>query len=473
MPPASRIAVDDFAQAAAAVVFDDDAGGRRRVGLEVGVGAPGIAGRDVQAGVVEPPRERPALDEELDLEAGQQDRVEHPASTSSFWQTARHLIERGVRERPYGQPPLYTGPTPRVYASASPSRSRARVSARVSRGAAAERRSKGRSQSCSRGGWPLHSGCATRRRDGWRCDCAARRTAAADVPERRRPGQLRRHRGRQAGQPRHRPDARRLRGLRGRRSRRPQLFRARRVDDAVPAPLHLGLLLDTSGSMDEDMELARSAAIKFLNTPAATPQDITLVDFDTEVRVARYRPGRFRAAGRADPQPQARGLDGAVRRARRLPRRRVRPGRPARSSWSTPTAATPQQHRPSANCSTLLKASDVTVYAVGFLEHQPRSVQIEQRLRLQQMAETTGGQAFFPGVDEGPRRRSTRRSSPRSTRSTASATSSDQRSARDGAWRKVEIKVVAGRTSEGTVRRVPRPPHRATSLRLRSVRPSA
>ena len=32
----------------------------------------------VHAGVVEAPRERPALDEELDLEAGQQDLVEHP-----------------------------------------------------------------------------------------------------------------------------------------------------------------------------------------------------------------------------------------------------------------------------------------------------------------------------------------------------------------------------------------------------------
>ena len=48
------------------------------VGLEVGVGAPGVAGDDRDAGVVEAPRERPAFDDELDLEAGQQDFVEHP-----------------------------------------------------------------------------------------------------------------------------------------------------------------------------------------------------------------------------------------------------------------------------------------------------------------------------------------------------------------------------------------------------------
>ena len=46
---------------------------------------------------------------------------------------------------------------------------------------------------------------------------------------------------------------------------------------------------------------------------------------------------------------------------------------------------------------TLLRASDVTVYAVGFLEHQPAtSGRAEQRLRLTQMAEETGGEAVFP-----------------------------------------------------------------------------
>jgi VWFA-related protein len=44
----------------------------------------------------------------------------------------------------------------------------------------------------------------------------------------------------------------------------------------------------------------------------------------------------------------------------------------------------------------MLKASDVTVYGIGFLEHQPTSVRTEQRLRLTQLAEATGGQAFFP-----------------------------------------------------------------------------
>ena len=48
-----------------------------------------------------------------------------------------------------------------------------------------------------------------------------------------------------------------------------------------------GLMLDTSASMERDLNMARSAAIKFLNLLPQS-EDITLVDFDTEVRVMRY-----------------------------------------------------------------------------------------------------------------------------------------------------------------------------------------
>jgi Ca-activated chloride channel family protein len=44
----------------------------------------------------------------------------------------------------------------------------------------------------------------------------------------------------------------------------------------------------------------------------------------------------------------------------------------------------------------LLKASDATIYVVGELEHQPSSVRSQQRNVMERIAETTGGQAFFP-----------------------------------------------------------------------------
>ena len=64
------------------------------------------------------------------------------------------------------------------------------------------------------------------------------------------------------------------------------------VDDNAP-PLHLGLLLDVSSSMADSIQFTRTASIRLVSRlPEA--RDVTLVDFDTEVRVARYRPGDAR-----------------------------------------------------------------------------------------------------------------------------------------------------------------------------------
>ena len=57
-------------------------------------------------------------------------------------------------------------------------------------------------------------------------------------------------------------------------------------------PLHIGLLFDTSESMELDLSFSRTAAIKFLSAfPKAV--DFSLVDFDTEVRAARFLQSEF------------------------------------------------------------------------------------------------------------------------------------------------------------------------------------
>ena len=158
-------------------------------------------------------------------------------------------------------------------------------------------------------------------------------------------------------------------------------------------PTHLGLLLDTSGSMEADLELSRRAAIKFLNTlPDA--EDITLVDFDTEVRVARYGQREFprlveRIRGRT-PEGytalyDALGvyLDGADEQDGRKILVLYTDGDDTRSVLRY------------GDLLTLLKASSVTVHAVGFLDHQG-SAASQSRMRIMQIAEQTGGQAFFP-----------------------------------------------------------------------------
>ena len=91
--------------------------------------------------------------------------------------------------------------------------------------------------------------------------------------------------------------------------------------DTAP-PLHIGFLLDTSGSMEEDIKDVRTAAIKFLNTMdrRSTSRSWT----STPKSASRVFGSRLPAPDRAHPRAQARWLHRALRRARRVPRRRRR-----------------------------------------------------------------------------------------------------------------------------------------------------
>ncbi len=156
---------------------------------------------------------------------------------------------------------------------------------------------------------------------------AWRRAAAQTLPQRHRARQPRRRRRRQGRAARRAPAPGGLHGPRGRAPPAGPPVRRRRASRSASAPpLHIGLLFDTSGSMSADMGMARSAAVKFCNL-LQRAEDITLVDFDTEVRVATFGAERFHAVRGAAAQPQARRLDGAVRRARRLSRRHRLPVR--------------------------------------------------------------------------------------------------------------------------------------------------
>ena len=166
-------------------------------------------------------------------------------------------------------------------------------------------------------------------------------------------------------------------------------------DDAETAPpLHLGLLFDTSGSMGEDIQLARTAAIKFLNTlPEAV--DVTLVDFDTEVRAARFTQADFpRLVERIrSRKPQgftaiydALGvyLDGSANDDGRTILVVFSDGGDTRSALRFSEALT------------LLRASDVTVYSIGLIQNQSASAPDGTAGVVDQLAEESGGEAFFP-----------------------------------------------------------------------------
>ena len=164
--------------------------------------------------------------------------------------------------------------------------------------------------------------------------------------------------------------------------------------DADTVPTHLGVLFDTSGSMERDVQLARTAAIRFLNT-LTYARDMTVVDFDTEVRVGRYDRADFPRVVERIRSAQTGGetalhdalgvyLDGAFEQEGRKVLLLYTDGADTRSRTSL------------AEVQDLVKASDVTIYAIGFQKRLPSSLRPLQRMRLAQLADLTGGRSFFP-----------------------------------------------------------------------------
>ena len=209
--------------------------------------------------------------------------------------------------------------------------------------------------------------------------------------------------------------------------------------EATSPPLHLGLLFDTSASMETDLRLARTAAIKFLNT-VRQAEDITLVDFDTEVRVGRYRQSDFpRLIERIRGQKpkgwtalyDALGvyLDGAAAQDGQKILVLYTDGSDTRSEVSYSEALD------------LVKASDVTVYAIGFLKGDPGNARLMRRVRT--LAETTGGDVFLPLTAEPLDEIYAQIAEEIAARYSFGYASTDMRT--DGAWREVRVKLSSSR----------------------------
>jgi Ca-activated chloride channel family protein len=223
---------------------------------------------------------------------------------------------------------------------------------------------------------------------------------------------------------------------------KPQTVRYFAIDatgDGSQGPeLHLGLMVDVSESMGEDIAFTKTAAIKFLNR-LQDAVDITVVDFDTEVRVARYSQREFVRAIERIRQQKVTGstalydaigvfLDGAGGQQGRKIMLLYTDGGDNRSSIRYNELLD------------LLKASDVTVYAIGELQHQSSSTRGVQQLTLRQIAEATGGQAFFPqSVKELDAMYDQVLKQIRAQYTVGYLSTNDKT---DGAWRKVEIKIV-------------------------------
>jgi Ca-activated chloride channel family protein len=202
-------------------------------------------------------------------------------------------------------------------------------------------------------------------------------------------------------------------------------------------PLHIGLLFDTSGSMETDLGMARTAAIRFCNL-LARAEDITLVDFDTEVRVARFSQNDF---PRFVERLRSRKPDGwtALYDALGvyLDGTSFQHGEKVVVVYSD--GADTRSVMSFRDTITGLKAADVTVYVVGFLAGHRGRRGMEQRIQLTQLAEATGGTAFFPSSQEDINTAYAQVLEEVNARYTLGYVSTNTRE--DGAWRQVDVRL--------------------------------
>jgi Ca-activated chloride channel family protein len=161
-------------------------------------------------------------------------------------------------------------------------------------------------------------------------------------------------------------------------------------------PLYLGLLLDSSLSMEQDLRTAANAAVKFVDS-LEEAVDVTFIDFDTDIRLGRFSPQSY---------PH---LFERIRRGRAKGYTRLYDalGGYLQSAFSRPGQHIVLLHTDGGDSASrtnlsqlndLLRAGDAIVYIVGYLDNQSATVRVSQQMRMSQIARETGGEAHFPST---------------------------------------------------------------------------
>jgi len=206
--------------------------------------------------------------------------------------------------------------------------------------------------------------------------------------------------------------------------------------ETVPM-LHVGVLLDVSLSQLPQLGFTQAAVIKFM-TSLHDAIDMTFIEFASQVSGASYTQDEFPLLVQRVRGLRANGetaLYDAIGRYLE-----IAGGQDGRKVMVVYTDGADSCSRLGLDkLMKMLKASDVTVYAIGAFGLESISLTFPQRAQLSIMAEATGGTAFFPiSVKEldgiyaqvlGEVR----------AQYTVGYVSTNEKA--DGSWRKVEIKV--------------------------------
>ncbi len=207
---------------------------------------------------------------------------------------------------------------------------------------------------------------------------------------------------------------------------------------APEVPLHLGLLLDTSGSMQKDLSAAATAAVRFVNT-LEEARDVTFVDFADQVRVSRFSPSSYPHLFERIRGNKADGYTALYDAlAMYLSSAEEQDGQKVLLLYTD--GADSRSETTFGELVEMLRLSQVMVYVIGYLENQSSTERSIQQMRMNDVARQTGGHAFYPsgGKDEMDRIYA-RILEELTARYTLGYVSTNPKA--DGTYRKVQVKV--------------------------------
>jgi Ca-activated chloride channel family protein len=159
-------------------------------------------------------------------------------------------------------------------------------------------------------------------------------------------------------------------------------------------PLHAGLLLDVSESMEGDLKSASSAVIQFI-TAFDEAVDVTFVDFDNSIRLTRFGKDSYpRLFERIQTRKATGGTALYDAIGAYLATALQRGGQHVLLVYTDGGDSLSRMSYP--HLIDALRFSNVIVYALGYLDNQTSTTRGILQQRMLMMARETGGDAFFP-----------------------------------------------------------------------------
>ena len=213
--------------------------------------------------------------------------------------------------------------------------------------------------------------------------------------------------------------------------------------------LHVGLLLDISASMTADLSQAGTAAVRFVNA-LSEADDVTLVDFDEQVRVARFQPNQYERLFERIRSRKAGGntaLYDAI--AMYIQSVAGQTGQKVLLLYTDGGDSTSALTY--GRLLKIIKSNDVLVYSIGYVNQTTRMTAAQ--MQLTEMARQTGGESYFPGDPRELNAIYAKILDELSSRYTIGYL--PPTGAEDGKWRKIDVKLTRAELQKSKVRSRP------------------